>query len=137
MSKLSGSQIVSCFISELNIGSNTEVTRQTSISRNVFNVVNKKEALIYVKGRACEPYNWGVTKNVVDRLMSQPIQWFVVLLYDSQNTGYLLSGQDVEAYIAGVWPLGADGDYKPSTGTYLENNSPFNSIDMFLDQLKE
>lgn len=136
MNKLSGSQIVSHFISKLSTRSNTEVTRESSVSRNVFKFENNSDALIYVKGRACEPHKWGVTKNVVARLKSQPVQWFVVLLYDSPTTGYLLTEKDVDNYIAGVWPLGADGDYKPATGTYLENNSPFDSIDLFLDQLE-
>lgn len=59
----------------------------------------------------------------------------MVLLYLSENTGYLLSSADVVHYADNVWALGSDGDYKPSTGSYLARNKPFQSIDEFLAQL--
>ena len=135
MKKLTGSQLVSEFIRCSKELPNYSVTH-SSISRNVFNFSGNFESLIYVKGRATKPHRWGVTKNVVRRLEAQNIPWFVILLFDTPETGYLLSQSDVEYYISSVWPLGSDGDYKPATGSYLSNNSPFNSIDMFVDQIE-
>ena len=135
MKKLTGSQLVSEFVRCSKELRNYSVT-SSSISRNVFNFSGNFESLIYVKGRAAKPHRWGVTKNVVKRLVGQNIPWFVILLFDTPETGYLLSQSDVEYYISSVWPLGADGDYKPATGSYLSNNSPFNSIDMFVDQIE-
>lgn len=57
------------------------------------------------------------------------------LLYLSENTGYLLSSADADHYTQNVWALGSDGDFKPSTGSYLANNQPFDSIDAFFSQL--
>ena len=109
---------------------------RSPISQNVFNVTGRIEALLYVKGRAEQPYRWGVTANVVERLRRQAQRWFVVLLFESVNTGYLLSSEDVLGYVRGTWPLGTDGDYKPASGTYLVNNMPFASFDEFIRQLR-
>jgi hypothetical protein len=51
-----------------------------------------------------------------------------VLLYESKDTGYLLSSADVLYYMRNVWPLGSDGDYKPASGKYLSRNAPFVSL---------
>jgi hypothetical protein len=132
--KRSGYQLVSDFIRILN-GLPAYQLSSTSISRRVFKLFRYKEILLYVKGRAASPYRWGVTKNVVDRLESQSLPWCVVLLFDSPETGYFLTSNDVNFYISSVWCLGSDGDYKPATGSYLSNNSPFHSLDEFLDQV--
>ncbi len=131
---MKGSQLVQLFIGKLRQNSKYKVTT-TRFSQNVYKLSNGTEVLIYIKGRAGEPHKWGITKNVVDRLMNQSIPWFVVLLYDTPETGFLLTQKDATNYILTVWPLGRDGDYKPATGTYLKNNSPFNSIEALLDQL--
>ena len=135
MKKLTGSQLVTEFVRCLRALLNYRVA-SSSISRNVFKLSGNSESLIYVKGRAEKPHRWGVTKNVVRRLEDQNIPWFVILLFDTPGTGYLLPQSDVEYYMSSVWPLGSDGDYKPATGSYLSNNSPFNSIDIFVDQIE-
>jgi len=108
----------------------------SSISKNVFRLSGNFESLIYVKGRGEEPHRWGVTKNVVKRLEDQNIPWFVILLFNTPETGYLLSQSDVRSYISSVWPLGSDGDYKTASGSYLSNNAPFHSISIFSDQIE-
>lgn len=107
----------------------------TSISRNVFELTGSMNCLLYLKARAEYPLRWGVTANVLDRLKGHSKPWVVVLLYVSHKTGYLLSSADVEHYTKNIWALGADGDYKPSTGSYLASNKPFRSIDEFFTQL--
>ena len=113
---------------------NFSVTR-TSISRQVFEMTGSKNCLLYVKSRSAHPFKWGVTANVIDRLKNQDLPWFVILLFLSYETGYLLSSNDVKYYIKGVWPLAADGDYKPAEGTYLSKSNPFNSVKRCIDQL--
>lgn len=135
MKKYTGSQLVAEFIQLLKDLPNYRVTN-SNISRNVFELSSTFNVLIYVKGRAEEPHRWGITKNVVSRLESQHLLWFVILLFNNPDVGYLLSEADVKGYISTVWPLGADGDYKPATGSYLSNNSPFHSIESFAKQIK-
>ncbi|MBW2089982.1 MAG: hypothetical protein JRI37_13570 [Deltaproteobacteria bacterium] len=135
MKKLTGSQLVSEFIQRLRALPNCNVT-SSSISRNVFRLSGNFDSLIYVKGRAEEPHRWGVTKNVVKRLEDQEIPWFVILIFNTPETGYLLSQSNVRSYISSVWPLGSDGDYKTAPGAYLSKNAPFHSINIFTDQLE-
>ena len=70
------------------------------------------------------------------RLNQQRLKWFVVLLYESEDHGYFLTADDVGYYIRTTWPIGKDGDYKPATGSYLANHSPFSSIDQLLSLFK-
>lgn len=135
MRKLTGSQLVSEFIRRLAALEGHSVSR-SSISRNVFRFSGDSDVLIYVKGRAEEPHRWGVTVNVIKRLEDQDTPWFVILLYNTPETGYLLCQDDVGSYISSVWPLGSDGDYKTAPGSYLSKNSPFHSMSMFLEQLE-
>lgn len=125
-----GAQIVTDFVSALRKAQGLTVNR-SAVSQNVFEVGGPVQCLLYVKGRAEAPYRWGVTANVVEQLKQQKLRWFTVLLYESKDTGYLLSSADVLYYIKNVWPLAGDGDYKPATGTYLSRNAPFASISEF------
>lgn len=130
-----GTQIVTEFVSSLGKTVGFSVKR-SGISQNVWQVDGSARCLLYVKGRREAPYKWGVTANVVERLKSEQCKWFVVLLYESIHTGYLLSPGDVHYYIEdNVWPLGRDGDYKPASGTYLSQNIPFQSFQDFLYSL--
>jgi hypothetical protein len=70
-----------------------------SMSRNVFACKGKVNCLLYIKGRAEQPYRSGVTANVTDRLKVQPKNWYVILLFECCEKGYLLSSRDVEHYI--------------------------------------
>jgi hypothetical protein len=88
--------------------------------------------LLYVKGRSGAPYRWGVTANVIARLRGQTLPWNIVLLYESKDTGYFLTSGDVLHCIQSVWPLGADGDYKVATGSYLSRAAPFSSFPALL-----
>lgn len=133
---MQGAQIVDSFIKFLRNSEGIAVER-SFVSRNVFNVTGRINVLLYVKGRAESPYRWGVTANVVRRLQQQEIKWFVVLLFESESTGYLLSSKDVMKYIRKTWPLAGDGDYKPAAGSYLKQSYPFSSFDQFLSQLSD
>lgn len=125
-----GAQIVTDFVVALRRVPGLTVTR-TAVSHNVFELSGSVRCLLYIKGRAESPYRWGVTANVVSRLKSQDQDWYVVLLYETKDTGYVLSASDVLHYMGGIWSLGADGDYKPAPGSYLYRNSPFESFGTF------
>jgi hypothetical protein len=129
-----GAQIVADFVAALRGVPGVTVAR-TGLSSNVFELTGPVHCLLYVKGRAETPYRWGVTANVISRLKAQAQDWQVVLLYEAKDSGYLLAAEDVLHYIGRVWPLGADGDYKPAPGSYLSRNSPFKSFATFTRQV--
>jgi len=135
MNILKGTQLVYDFIKALNTYKGIRVNRSV-ISRNVFEFHCQVNCLLYVKGRAEKPYRWGVTANVVDRLQAKKLRWYVILLFESFEKGYLLTSNDVEHYIQHVWPLGADGDYKPANGSYLSRSSPIYGIQAFVDAIE-
>lgn len=130
-----GSQIVSNFKRELENQFKLSV-KVTSISRQVFEIEGTKKCLLYVKARSAHPIRWGVTANVIKRLKDQQLPWAVILLFLSHESGYLLLSDDVEYYIKNIWPLGSDGDYKPSEGNYLIRNYPFNSMASLIEEVK-
>jgi hypothetical protein len=130
-----GSQIVANFRRELESKFQLPV-KLTSISRQVFEIGLDRKCLLYVKARSALPIRWGVTANVIARLKEQKMPWWVVLLYFTHESGYLLKSDDVDYYIKNIWPLGSDGDYKPSEGNYLKRNDPFNSIGSMIKELK-
>jgi len=131
-----GSQIISNFRESIQ-GEYGKKLKLTSISKQVFELEDERNCLLYVKARSANPKKWGVTKNVIDRLKNQNSPWFVILLFLSHENGYLLSMDDVSFYIKSVWPLGTDGDYKPSEGSYLSRNRPFNSLSSLIEELKQ
>lgn len=131
-----GARIVTDFVATVGASEHYKIAR-TSLSQNVFHISGNADVLVYVKGRAEVPYRWGVTGNVITRLKQQEKKWFVILLYETQNTGYFLPASDVLDYMQSTWPLGADGDYKPATGGYLRNHQPFRSFEMFLVLLSQ
>jgi len=131
MNTAKGTQLVNDFIQELKSQCGITISR-TSISRNIFELSGKYNCLLYVKGRSEQPYRWGVTANVIERLQAQPKKWMVILLFDSHKKGYFLNSDDIKHYIKNVWPLGADGDYKPASGSYLSRNTALHSMKDFL-----
>lgn len=129
-----GVQIVLDFVSSLRETAGISIIH-SQISKNVWQVDEPVRCLLYVKGRSKAPYRWGVTANVIKRLNCQERKWFVVLLYESSNSGYCLPSSDVLYYIDGIWPLARDGDYKPAPGNYLSGKVPFKSFNEFLNVL--
>ena len=133
-----GARIVREFVSALRKRGLT--VRTSGVSQNVWRVTGaldsrKLDCLLYAKGRGETPYRWGVTANVVTRLKGQAVPWSTVLLYESKDTGYFLTSADTLYCVRTVWPLGADGDYKPAAGSYLSKATPFTSFHGFLSLL--
>jgi len=131
-----GAEIVTKFINTLNLRNGLSISR-TQISRNVFEYSNELKIFLYIKGIAQRPYKWGVTENVIQRLKDESKPWIVILLFESEETGYLLTSKDTLGYINNkIWPLAKDGDYKPASGSYLANNSPLYSIEAFVNRIE-
>jgi len=97
------------------------------MSRNIIELSGSINCLIYFHVRSKKPYRWGVTANRIDELKQSGMKWVLVLLYESPNTGYLITAGDVNRYLS-IWPLGSDGDYKLGPGSYLKFNRPFHSF---------
>lgn len=135
MNVLKGTQLVLDFVHGLNGQMDIKI-KGIAISKNIFEFNGKRNCLLYIKGRAGYPYRWGVTANVIDRLRAQPKNWMVILLFEAYNHAFLLSVNDVEYYIKKVWPLGADGDYKPAWGSYLSKNTPLYSMQDIVEAIE-
>lgn len=131
-----GPQIVADCVSALAHQNGILITR-SGVSQNVWELRGMAQCLLYIKGRGESPYHWGVTANVVTRLRERNQRWFIVLLFESKENGYLLSSTDVLFYIEQhVWPLAHDGDYKPAApGRYLARNLPFCTFEEFINAL--
>ncbi|MFZ3090050.1 MAG: hypothetical protein WA240_05425 [Nitrospirota bacterium] len=130
-----GNKIVTNFVQRVGKIPGLKILRIAAISKNVFEVSGSHNCFLYIKARAEYPLRWGVTANVLHRLKQHSKPWFVILLFESSDKGYILSASDVECYITNVWALGRDGDYKPATGRYLSKNIPFHSFDELFSQL--
>lgn len=104
------------------------------MSRNIIELSGAINCLIYFKVRSEGPYRWGVTANRIDELKQSGKKWCLVLLYESPNTGYLITAENVNRYLS-IWPLGSDGDYKVGPGSYLQFNRPFHLFSEFLNSL--
>lgn len=102
--------------------------------RNIIELSGSISCLIYFHVRSEKPYRWGVTANRINELNQSGRKWFLVLLYESPNTGYLITAEDVNHYLS-IWPLGNDGDYKVGPDSYLRFNRPFPSFFEFLNSL--
>ena len=104
------------------------------MSTHIIELSGSINYLIYFKVRSEEPYSWGVTANRVAELNQSGRKWVLALLYESPNTGYLITAEGVNRYLS-IWPRGSDGDYKVRPGRCLRFNRPFHSFSEFLNSL--
>lgn len=108
--------------------------RRSQISKSVY--LFNTDVLLYIKTISKEPYKWGVTKNVVTRLNSQELTWYVILLFNTHESAYVLNSDETKYYINNkIWPIGADGDYKPASGNYLAKNKPIYGFANILEKI--
>jgi hypothetical protein len=104
------------------------------MSGSIVELSGSINCLVYIHVRSEKPYSWGVTKNRIEELKQSGKGWIIVLLYETPETGYLLTSNDVNRYLS-IWPLVSDGDYKVQPGGYLQFNRPFNSFTEFINSL--
>jgi hypothetical protein len=119
--------------------------RYISPIRNTHNIVELSgqiDCLIYIHIRSEEPYRWGVTKTRVEELAKLQKKWFVVLLFETPEEGYLLTANDVRRYInENLWPLGKNeknkNEYKVQPGKSLKYHKPFKTFQEFMNSLEQ
>jgi 5-methylcytosine-specific restriction endonuclease McrA len=107
---------------------------------NIIELYGSINCLLYYKIRSEEPYRWGVTRNRIEELQNSGKRWFVLLLFETPDKGYLLTSQEVERYTKeNLWPLGRGknkNEYKINTGKTLQYNEPFHTIGDFISSMK-
>ena len=110
-------------------------------TRNIVELSGQIGCLIYIHIRSEEPYRWGVTKTRVKEFENLCKKWFVVLLYETSENGYLLSDSDVRRYISeNLWPLGRGrngNEYKVQPGKSLKYHKPFKTFQEFMNSLEQ
>jgi hypothetical protein len=110
-----------------------------SVNRDTNNILELSgtiNCLLYFKIRSEVPYRWGITKTRIEELENLHRKWFVVLLYETSENGYLLSDSNVRRYISeNLWPLGRarnKNEYKIQLGKTLKYNKPFKTFEEFV-----
>ena len=133
---MNGNQIVKELIEHLSKVPDITVTR-SSISRwrRVFQLSGKLNGFIYLNAIGHYPYRWGITKNTVDKIEAQKTSWCVILLYESNQTGYVISAEEYHKRVAqNLWPF-HQGDYKLTDGKSLVGIPRFSTVDELLNLL--
>ena len=92
----------------------------------VFEASGQINCLFYIKERKSKNQNWGLTKNVIDRLLEQGKPWFVLLLSSPPYSNYLLTVDHINYFIKNKWTLREDGDYK--TAPTFPDENQFTSL---------
>jgi hypothetical protein len=119
------------FLNEFPATFNSEIKRMTG---KVFQVSGQVSCLFYIKERKSTNQNWGVTKNVHDKLKKQNRPW-ILLLLSASPPSYFLTSDNVEYYIKNRWTLNKDGDYKTSP-TFPEENE-FATLGQFKSKIEQ
>ena len=109
-------------------------------TKNIIELNGSLNCLLYFKIRSGKPFRWAATKSRIEELQASGEKWFIVLLFETPNNGYLLTSKDVERYIdEGLWPLGRDwknkNEYKISIVKSLQYNRPFHTSEDFINSL--
>ena len=105
-------------------------------SPNVIELSGSINCLLYFKLRSKPQFRWGISENIIEGMRNSGKPWFIVLFYESSNTGYLLTADDVKHYREEkIWHL-AEGDYKVGIGKDLSNNTPFSTFEDFINSLQ-
>jgi hypothetical protein len=111
-------------------------------THNIVELSGQIDCLIYIHVISGEQHRWGVTKTRIEELENLHKKWFVVLLYETPENGYLLADRDVRRYIdENLWPLGKNennkNEYKVQPGKSLKyHDEPFQTFQGFVNLLK-
>ena len=124
---MDGNQLVDNLIGNLSGFPKLTVTPLPRISsrRRVFRLDGEIKGIIYVKAIAHAPHYWGITKTTINNIIRQNTAWCVILLYDSEQTGYVISSKEYyNRTNKRLWPY-AQGDFKISKGKSLQGIPQF------------
>jgi len=93
-------------------------------------------SVLYVKISNSNPGFWGLTKNQIDRLKENKLDWFAVLLAGDVNNGYLFTkGEVIQGINNGKFELSNDGDYKVNENTDCEKTHGFKNLEEILNRI--
>jgi len=111
--------------------------RATRRSNHLLEInTKKKSTVLYVKESNSSPGFWGLTKNQLDQLDKTRVRWFTVLLLRSNNTGYVLSSNEVKNRVEdGSFNLKKDGDHAVNEGRGLTPDMAFRDIKDLLSRV--
>jgi hypothetical protein len=101
--------------------------------KNIVKFSGSINCLAYIKVCSGKKHSWGITENRIRKLEGSGEDWVVILLYETPNTGYLLSADDVDRG-SSAWTVRKDGDYKVNPGN-IDFYKPFTSFQKLIDQL--
>lgn len=126
---MNGNQIVKEFVRKLSSFDGVRL-KKSNLSRmgRVYEFSGELDCLLYIKVIAHPPHHWGITKHTVEKIETISVPWCVILLYDSVETGYIISSSEYYKKIGDhIWP-DAQGDYKISEGRSLKGIPEFIEI---------
>jgi hypothetical protein len=106
MNQGNGKHLVLDFIKRLSKVSQFSIDKASIPgAKNIYKVLQNEASLLYLRSIAKKPYQWGVTNNIIERLDRQPLHWAVILLFNTPETGYLLSSHCVFVNVKKeAWP---------------------------------
>ena len=104
------------------------------VNDNIFMISEPISCLIYFKVCSRKPCLWGVTENRVEELEQSGKKWFLILLYESAESGYFLNDEEVYFNMSN-WSWSKDGDFKV-TPAKVRSSRTFSSFDELQDLLK-
>ena len=135
---MDGNQLVQELIKDLSkIKGLTVTNSEISKKRKVFQLSGKLNGFIYVKAIAGCRHNWGITINTVDKIETRKRPWCVILIYESKQTGYVISYNEYHEKVGkDLWPS-AQGDYKISERKSLVETPGFSTVDELVGLLSE
>ena len=124
-----GDELVKELVKKLSVIPGLSVHSSDISKKGKVYLLDKKfKGYIYIKAIADDPHRWGITKNIVNNLENKQIPWCIILLHDSEDTGYVISSQEYRERVAErLWPF-AQGDYKITEGKSLKDIPKFSSM---------
>ncbi len=107
--------------------------------KRIIELKGSLNCFIYFKIRSGKPYTWGITKSRIDNLQNSGENWFILLLFETPNNGYIIKPKEAKRYREeGLWPMGHGknkNEYKIGPGTRLQYSHLFNNSEDFLSHI--
>ncbi|MHC4111537.1 MAG: hypothetical protein ACYSUY_10695 [Planctomycetota bacterium] len=126
---MDGNQLVKELVKDLSRIKGLTVTNPgISTKKKVFQLSDKLNGFIYVKAIAGCKHNWGITIKTVKKIETHKRPWCVILIYESKQTGYVISHNEYHEKVGkDLWPV-AQGDYKISERKSLVGTPSFLTV---------
>jgi len=105
--------------------------------KNIFNLTQRENraliCTISTHVSTGEKPLWGIMKNTIDEFQQEKMNWGIVLLHKTSESGYLLSSTDVINNLR-YWPLSSKAQYLVTLNNLI-NCKKFYSINVCIDLL--